>query len=164
MRRFFDTNVLVYAYDPRNKAKQDIARSLVEQAIAEESLVVSTQVLVEFYSVSTRQQLMQPVRALELVRLWSEHDTVSQTPELVLRGIALHQEHSLSIWDAMIVQAAFDAHCDIVLSEDLQHGRRFGDLEVVNPFLAPAGAHEPGARPYGASKAAPARKSRKRRR
>ena len=63
------------------------------------------------------------------------------------RGIELLQAHSLSIWDSLMVQAALDARCDVLLSEDLQHGRRFGSLEVAKPFLA-AAAHEAQAHPY----------------
>ena len=142
MRRFFDTNVLVYSCDPTDRAKRDMARVLVEDAIAAEDFVVSTQVLVEFYATCVRRKLLGPAQALGLVRLWSEHDTVSQTPDLVVRGLALHQTHSLSMWDALIVQAAIDARCDVLLSEDLQHGRRFGDLEVSNPFAGSGSAHE----------------------
>jgi len=61
----------------------------------------------------------------------------------------LHQHHSLAFWDALIVQAALDAGCDVLLTEDMQHGRRFGELEVRNPFIAP-GAHEPHAASYRA--------------
>lgn len=151
MRRFFDTNILVYSYDADDEAKQVLARALVEQAIAEEGFVISTQVLVEFYSAALRHRLMPPARALDLVRLWSEHDPVPQTPDLVLRGISLHQEHSLSFWDTLIVQAALDAGCSLLFSEDLQHGRRFGGLEIVNPFVAP-GAHEPRVAAYSAGR------------
>jgi predicted nucleic acid-binding protein len=112
--------------------------------MAADALVVSTQVLTEFYATSTRRRLLAPGEALSLVSLWSQRDIVLQTPDLILRGIKLHQEHSLSIWDALIVQAAIDAHCDVLLTEDLQHGRRFGELQVVNPFAAPR-AHEPAA-------------------
>lgn len=164
MRRFFDTNVLVYSRDPDDVAKRALARSLIEEAIEDESFVISTQVLVEFYATSVRRRLLGPAQALELVRFWGGHDTVPNTPELVIRGLELHQAHSLSIWDGLIVQAALDARCNVLLSEDLQHGRRFGDLEVANPFIAPAGAQEPGARPYGLSRAAPGRKGRKQRR
>jgi len=142
MRQFFDTNILVHSRDPGDRAKRDIARVLVEEAIAAEAFVVSTQVLVEFYAACVRRNLLGPAQALKLVQLWSEHDTVPQTPDLVVRGLALHQSHSLSMWDALIVQAAIDARCDILLSEDLQHGRRFGELEVANPFAGSAGAHE----------------------
>ncbi len=152
MRCFFDTNVLVYSRDPDDAAKRAHARALIEKSIEEESFVVSTQVLVEFYATSVRRRLLGPARALELVRFWGGHDTVPHTPDLVTRGLELHQAHSLSVWDGLIVQAALDARCDVLFSEDLQHGRRFGDLEVANPFL-PAAAHEAPARPYGSRKA-----------
>ena len=159
MRRFFDTNVLVYSRDPGDAAKRGIARALIEESLEEESFVVSTQVLVEFYATSVRRRLLGPAQALELVRFWGGHDTVAHTPELVVRGLELHQAHTLSIWDGLIVQAALEARCDLLLSEDLQDGRRFGDLEVANPFR-PAAAHEKPARAYGAMR----RKVRKHRR
>ena len=161
MRRFFDTNVLVYSRDPDDAAKRARARELIESAIEEESFVVSTQVLVEFYATSVRRRLLGPAQALDFVRFWGGHDTVPHTPDLVTRGLELHQAHSLSIWDGLIVQAALDARCDVLLSEDLQHGRRFGSLEVANPFL-PAAAHEAPARRYGAGKAMPSQRTRKR--
>lgn len=145
MRRFFDTNILVYSRDPDDAAKRALARTLIEGAIEEESFVVSTQVLVEFYATSVRRRLLGPAQALDLVRFWGVNDTVPHTLDLVTRGIELHQAHSLSIWDGLIVQAALDARCDVLLSEDLQHGRRFGSLEVTNPFL-PVAAHEAPAR------------------
>ncbi len=142
MRHFFDTNVLVYSRDPGDRAKRDVARTLIEDAIAAEAFVISTQVLVEFYATCIRRNLLGPAQALSLVRLWSGYDPVPQTPELVVRGLTLHQSHSLSMWDALIVQAAIDARCDMLLSEDLQDGRRFGDLEVSNPFAGSGSAHE----------------------
>ncbi|NJD86890.1 MAG: PIN domain-containing protein [Betaproteobacteria bacterium] len=161
MRCFFDTNVLVYSRDPDDAAKRAHARALIEKSIEEESFVVSTQVLVEFYATSVRRRLLGPAQALDLVRFWGGHDTVPHTPDLVVRGLELHQAHSFSVWDGLIVQAALDARCDVLLSEDLQHGRRFGDLEVANPFL-PAAAHEAPARAYGPTRAtARSRKSRR---
>jgi predicted nucleic acid-binding protein len=160
VRRFFDTNVLVYSRDPDDAAKRALARALIESAIEEESFVVSTQVLVEFYATLVRRRLLGPAQALDLVRFWGGHDTVPHTPDLVTRGLELHQAHSLSVWDGLIVQAALDARCDVLLSEDLQHGRRFGSLEVANPFL-PAAAHERSGSSYGPVKAARLPKARK---
>jgi predicted nucleic acid-binding protein len=157
MRRFFDTNILVYAQDPVEAAKHTLARALIEEAIEDESFVVSTQVLMEFYATTVRRRLLGPAQALELVRHWSRLDTVPHTADLVVRGLELHQAHSLSLWDGLIVQAALDARCGILLSEDLQHGRRFGDLIVSNPFLATS-AHESPARKYSPGKATKARK------
>jgi predicted nucleic acid-binding protein len=162
VRRFFDTNILVYSRDPDDAPKRSLARALIESAIEDESFVVSTQVLVEFYATSVRRRLLGPTQALDLVRFWGGHDTVPHTPDLVTRGLELHQAHSLSIWDGLIVQAALDAGCDVLLSEDLQHGRRFGSLEIANPFLPAAAAHEAPAHRYGQAKAAArSRKARK---
>ena len=149
MRQFFDTNLLVYAHDPRHAAKREVARALADEAMSTGGFVVSTQVLAEFYSTTVRRRLLAPGDALKLIRIWSEHDVVAHTPDLIVRGIALHQDHTLSIWDAFIVQAALDAQCDVLLTEDMQHGRRFGELEIRNPFMA-AGVHEPLAKAYGA--------------
>ena len=146
MRRFFDTNVLVYSRDLGEPAKRAMARALIADAIEEEGFVVSTQVLLEFYATSVRRRLLGAPQALDLVRFWAAHDAVPQTPDLVTRGLELHQAHSLSLCDGLIVQAALDARCDVLLSEDLQHGRRFGSLEVVNPFHA-AAVHDGGRKP-----------------
>lgn len=147
MRRFFDTNILVYAFDRVDAGKREAAGTFIEQAIAEGEFIVSTQVLAEFYSTAVRTKIIGPVQARDLVRQWSDHHPVPQTIDLVLRGMSLQQEHSLNIWDALIVEAAREARCDVLFTEDLQHGRRFGELEIVNPFLA--SAHEPQSR-YGA--------------
>ena len=147
MSRFFDTNILVYSQDRTDPVKQALAQSLVAEAIDDGEFVVSTQVLAEFYATVVRRRLLAPAPALALVKLWSENDVVPQTPELLLHGLELHQAHSVSIWDALVVRAAIEALCDILLSEDLQGGRRFGDLEVVNPFLD-ISAHEAAAAPY----------------
>lgn len=147
MRRFFDTNILVYALDPGAPAKRDLARASIDEAIADQSFVTSTQVLAEFYTVAVRRKFARPNEALNLVRTWGGHDTVSHTFELVLRAIELHQGHSLSPWDALVVQAALDADCGVLLTEDMQHGRQFGALEIVNPFIA-TGAHEPRSTAY----------------
>jgi predicted nucleic acid-binding protein len=143
VRYFFDTNVLVYSRDPSDRRKRDIARALVEEAITEDSFVVSAQVLVEFYVAAVRRNLLGPAQALELVRFWSPHDTVVTTIDVLLGGLELHQRHSLSVWDALVLQAAIDARCDVLLTEDFQHGRRFGELTVQNPFVEDPAAHEP---------------------
>jgi predicted nucleic acid-binding protein len=151
VRTFFDTNVLVYANVVQDAGKREVARAIVAESISGHEFVVSAQVLAEFYATTTRRRLLEPPEAMALIQLWSEHDTVPQSPDLVLRAIALHQRHTLSFWDAMVVQAALDARCDVLLSEDLQHGRRFGDLEIRNPFVAGA-AHEPPRAPYRAQR------------
>jgi predicted nucleic acid-binding protein len=150
--RFFDTNVLVYTQDTLEPGKQAIARALVDQAIRAGEFTISTQVMQEFYAVAARRRLLAPAQVAALVQAWAENEVVSSTPDLLLRAFGLQQSSQISVWDALIVQAALDAGCTTLFTEDLQHGRQFGSLALVNPFLVPAAVHEPAA-PYRAARA-----------
>jgi predicted nucleic acid-binding protein len=137
VRPFVDTNIVVYALSGQDSAKQAVAqRLLAERGAARPSL--STQVLAETYSVLTRKLRWAPDDALAAVTLLKQLRVVALTPETQLDALRLTVEHRLSGWDAMVVQAALQAGCDTLFSEDLQPGRRFGSLEVVNPFAPQA--------------------------
>ena len=60
---------------------------------------------------------------------------VPSSPWLFLDALRFYDASSLSWYDAMIVAAALQGNCKVLYSEDMQHGRRFGDLVVENPFL-----------------------------
>ncbi|MEO8298463.1 MAG: PIN domain-containing protein [Burkholderiales bacterium] len=140
MKTFFDTNVLVYAVDPSAGLKHAQADALMARHMQERTLVLSTQVLQEGYSVLTRKKQVPADTALDVVSTWAEEAVVPASVDLVLAGLALSRRYQMSMWDGLIVQAALQAGCGVLLSEDLQAGMRFGDLEVVNPFVL--GAHE----------------------
>lgn len=133
---FFDTNVLVYLFDADAPAKQARAREVFEAEGRAGSIVLSTQVLQEFYVAVTR-KLGKPLAdsAAEAVcRDLSRLDVVETASEGVLRSIALARRNRLSLWDALILDAAQSRSCRRLLSEDLQHGREFGSLRVEDPF------------------------------
>jgi hypothetical protein len=46
----------------------------------------------------------------------------------------IERRHALSWWDSMTVAAAQLQNCEVLLSEDLQHGWTWGTLTVRNPF------------------------------
>jgi predicted nucleic acid-binding protein len=140
---FFDTNVLVYAVDKAEAAKQPVAMQLLRKAMADKTLTLSTQVLQEIYGVAQRKKLMAAGEAVEMLRIWAGYEVVAGTPQLLFRAFELQQKLRISVWDALIVQAALDAGCTTLYTEDLQHGTRVGDLEIVNPFFQPAAMHEP---------------------
>ena len=121
------------------------ARRLLAQAIAENTLTLSAQVLQEFYNVTQRRRLMDPRDAVRLMQVWAECDVVNATPQMLFRAFDLHQRRRLSVWDALVVQAALDAGCTTLYSEDLQHGVRFEALEVVDPFRSAPAVQEPAA-------------------
>jgi len=140
---FADTSILVYALDPAEPLKQPVASRVLREAAAAGHLVISTQVLQEFYAVMVRRRLLSPADAAEAVQSWAEHEVVGATAALVMRAIEMHQQHRLEFWDAMVVQAALEAGCSLLYTEDMQHGRKFAGLQIVNPFLHEV--HEQGA-------------------
>lgn len=135
MPAFIDTNVLVYCTAGDTPAKRNRARALVERLSAAGEAVVSTQVLIELFHVLTRKQKMPGAAAQALVLACTAWQVVQSDAALVAASIEQSLRHRLSIWDAMVVQAALQAQARTLYSEDLGHGQRFGALAVVNPFI-----------------------------
>jgi predicted nucleic acid-binding protein len=134
MRRFLDTNVLLYADDLDAGPKRDRAREILRQAIRSGEGVVSTQVLQEFFTISTRRLGVDAAAARRKVELLGEMDLVRVDLGLILSAIDLHRLHAFSFWDALIVRAAAIAGCQALLTEDLQHGQIIDGLRIENPF------------------------------
>jgi len=133
---FFDTNVLVYCTDTTAPEKQAIARALVSQASANGDALVSTQVLIELFNVLTRKQQMPQAHAKTLVMAYTHWAVVPSDVALVTTAIEKSIQHQLSIWDAMVIEAAMRGGAQTLYSEDLTHGQRFESLTVVNPFIS----------------------------
>ena len=133
---FFDTNLLVYCTDVTAPDKMTRAKALVAQASAAGNAVVSTQVLIELFHTLTRKQKMPPLRVQALVLAYSAWPVIDSDVTLVGAAIEKSIQHQLSIWDAMVIEAATRAGADTLYTEDLTHGQRFGAVRVVDPFVA----------------------------
>jgi len=133
---FVDTNILVYAEDRDAKSKHERASDLIAQLWEDREGVVSIQVLQEFYVTVTRKlkKPMTSTRALEAVQEYLTWTVVEDSGRLLVAAITLQQRAQLSMWDALVVQAAIEAGCDRLYSEDLNAGQKFGSLTIVNPF------------------------------
>jgi predicted nucleic acid-binding protein len=134
---FVDTNILLYASDPVQGRKHDVARLLVEALWNSRTGVISTQVLQEF-CFNLRRKTNPPcsiVETVKRVRDFLDWRVVTNIPEFTIAAFELEARHQLSFWDALIVHAAYVAGCDVLYSEDLNHGQIFGSVRVVNPFL-----------------------------
>jgi predicted nucleic acid-binding protein len=142
MRAFVDTNVWVYAVDDAEPHKQALARAAVAPSQGTE-VIVSAQVLGEFYvTVRRRFETTIPVDdAVALVDRLRQLTVVPIDGALAASAIASSEQWQVSYWDALILEAAAAADCDVLLSEDLAEGRRYGSVRVQNPF-APAAAVE----------------------
>jgi predicted nucleic acid-binding protein len=138
---FVDTNVLLYARDSGEPAKQPRAVDWLRQLWREQLGRTSVQVLSEYYVNVTRkldpglsrEEAWDDVRAL---LVWRPQAVDSA---LLERGRDIEQRYRLSWWDCLIVAAAQVQGCALLLSEDLQDGAVYGGVTVRNPFTLAAG-------------------------
>ena len=135
-KTFLDTNVLVYLFDADSPEKQSRARDALRERLESGAVVVSTQVLQEFFVAVTR-KLARPLPADEAeaaLRRLMDLPVVQVDPDQILAAAVTSRRDRISFWDALILTAASAAGCEVVLSEDLQHGRSFGRVRIVDPF------------------------------
>jgi predicted nucleic acid-binding protein len=133
MSVFLDTNIVVYAFDGADPAKQRTAIEVLETG---DRLVVSTQVLLETWWVLTS-RLAEPLdedHASKIIDELGALPVVSTDPELVRRAIETGRRFEIAVWDALIIEAARVSGCRRILSEDLQSGQDFAGVMVENPF------------------------------
>jgi predicted nucleic acid-binding protein len=133
---FLDTNVLVYAYVPRDQRKQEIARAIVRRALAGGG-AASTQVLSEFASTFLH-KLSPPAQPEDLLQLLDILTPIRLVPldhGTVRRAIEARAVYGIHIYDGMIVAAAERGGCGRILSEDLNAGQKYFQIPVENPFV-----------------------------
>ena len=135
---FVDTNVLVYWQDTSDPVKQSRAGDWVELLSRSRSARTSVQVLVELYSTLTRKlQGFSTEKAQRIVRGVAAWRPVARDLALIEQAWHLQERYALSWWDALIVAAAQSNGCAVLLTEDLQHGQRLGEVTIINPFRFP---------------------------
>ena len=133
-RSFLDTNILLYSDDRFDARKNRIAVDLLVDLRLAHAGVISTQVLQEYIVNAVAKLNLDVMVVRRRVELFSKFDMVIPSVEMILAAIDLQRLNSLSFWDAMIVQAARVSGCEILLSEDMQHGQTLAGLRIVNPF------------------------------
>ena len=135
---FLDTNILIYATSQAadHLGKRDLARRWVGRS----DWGVSTQVLMEFFAQArqARHGLL-PTAAQDFIeRIAAKRPVVAVDKGVVLDALALRHRHYLSHWDAAILCAARRLGARTVVSEDMESGRNYDGVTVLNPFAAGA--------------------------
>jgi predicted nucleic acid-binding protein len=137
-RFFLDTNVFVYSFDKSAVQKSQKSIQLIRHALTTQKGVVSYQVVQEFFNVALR-RFSQPMKTADaeqyLITVFRPLLGVHSSQALYAEALHLHAQSGLSWFDSLIVSSAIQAQCDLLYTEDLQHGQRFGSLQVRNPFL-----------------------------
>lgn len=134
MRCFVDTNVLLYAFDDEEPVRQATARQLIKRLGDEKQGLLSTQVLLELFNALVRKFRVSARTASLMVAAFCEWPVVDADAALVMRAMARSAQDQLSIWEAMMVEAALRGGAAVLYSEDMQAGRRYGSLLLENPF------------------------------
>jgi predicted nucleic acid-binding protein len=129
-----DTNVLVYAEGLNGASKKTMALELLE-ALPPESTFLPVQTLGELFHVLVHKAGRSRGEAGAAILSWGDaFPLVESTADVLLSAADLAGAHRLGIWDAVILSAAADARCRLLLSEDLQEGFTWRGVTVTNPF------------------------------
>jgi predicted nucleic acid-binding protein len=133
---FFDTNVLLYMYggDPDKRAR---AKELFAQYALTGRMLLSTQVVQEFYAAGSR-KLGMPRRELrEAAVALLDCPLIVVGPSHIAAAIQNEERHGISFWDSLILAAAESGGAELLYTEDLNDGQQYGAVLVRNPFRSP---------------------------
>lgn len=132
MAIFLDTNILIYAYSNDEVHKREMARSICSLP----NSIISTLVLIEFTNIANKKMGVSWPSILNLHREVLDNFQIHTTKASTIAGAnRIAEYYQLPWFDSLIVQAAIDANCTILFSEDLNTGQVFeNQLKVVNPF------------------------------
>ena len=137
-RFFLDTNVFVYSFDGSAPAKARRAVQLIRGAVETRKGIVSYQVVQEFFNVALR-RFAKPMTADDaeqyLSTVFRPLLAIHSSQALYGEALRLSGRFRLSWYDSLIIASAIEGQCNVLYSEDLRSGQRFGDLEIKNPFL-----------------------------
>jgi predicted nucleic acid-binding protein len=137
-RFFIDTNIFVYSLDRTAPAKSVRARELIREAIEKHQGIVSYQVVQEFFNVAFH-RFAQPMSLADaeqyLATTFRPLLAVHSSQALLAEAMRLKDRFQLPWYDALIVVSALEGECATLYSEDFQHGQKYGEMRITNPFL-----------------------------
>jgi predicted nucleic acid-binding protein len=137
MRVALDTNILASAEGLNGAAMKRTALALVEK-LPEGATLLPVQTLGELFNLLVRKARRSPARARTAILSWKDAFPMIETSaEVMLAAADLATDHHLSIWDAVVLSAAAEAGCRLLLSKDLQEGFTWRGVTVTNPFSTP---------------------------
>ncbi len=133
---FFDTNILLYAAQTKLVGSDAAKRRVAEELIIDHDFAISGQVLAEFYAnaIKTGPQQLSPAEAGEWLERLAVQSCIAVDAGIVRAGAVLAERYQLSYWDGAIIAAAHEADADLLYTEDLNDGQRYGSVTAINPF------------------------------
>jgi len=134
MRVALDTNVLAYAEGVNGAQMRKAALELVER-LPEGTALLPVQTLGELFNLLVRKAKRSPCRARKAILSWRDaFPLVETSADVMLAAADLATDHQLSIWDSVVLSAAAESGCRLLLTEDMQEGFTWKGVTVTNPF------------------------------
>lgn len=135
-RAFFDTNVLLYMYSDGNLPKQARAQDLYQEYAFDGRNLLSTQVVQEFFVAAQKKLVIPREKARQIAVDLLQSPLVVVGPSHIRAAMENVDRYQVSFWDALILAAAEAGGAEVLFTEDLNDGHRYGGVLVRNPFLA----------------------------
>jgi len=137
-KSFIDTNILIYALDQADPVRQQKARALLKTLQEKETGVISTQILQEFFVVSTAKLKLKIDLVKKIIITLKNFKTITVDLKIIEEAIDCSALNKITFWDALVVTTAKAAGCHSIWSEDLGHGQLIDGVRIINPFIEPA--------------------------
>jgi len=130
-----DSNIFIYAYTGDDERKHAVARDLLRQNVSRNEIILSVQILNEFYAVMTRYQYAHDEIKACVNEIIEQAKVMPLELETVRKCMDIKEKYAYSWWDSLVLASALDSDCTIIYSEDMQSGQIIeASLKIVNPF------------------------------
>ena len=132
---FIDSNIFIYAYTSDDEQKHSIARDLLRTSVLDNEIVLSVQILNEFYSVMARYKYPHHKIKLCLNEIIEQVKVMPLELETIQQCIFIKEKYCYSWWDSLVLVSALENDCTVIYSEDLQSEQIIENkLRIINPF------------------------------
>ena len=138
-RVFIDSNIFIYAYTGDDESKHSIACNLLRDNVLNNEIVLSVQILNEFYSVMARYKYAHHEIKFCLNEIIEQVKVMPLELETIKKCIFVKEKYCYSWWDSLVLSSALENDCTILYSEDMQCNQVIENkLKIVNPFVSSA--------------------------
>lgn len=137
---FIDTNIFVYAFldtdDSIQHTKHLKAVDFLKQFSTANQVIISTQVLSEYYSALLKNKISDEDIQESAKQLVNSIRVVPLSKHTIIESYSIKNKYRYSYWDSLIVTSALQNNCSVLYSEDMQHHQKIeNQLNIINPFL-----------------------------
>jgi predicted nucleic acid-binding protein len=137
---FIDTNIFVYAFldtdESSQHAKHLKAVEFLKQFDTDDQVIISTQVLSEYYSALLKNKISDEDIQESAKQLVRSIEVVPVTKKIVIDSYSIRNRYRYSYWDSLIITSALQSNCTVLYSEDMQHNQKIENQLIINNLFS----------------------------